>query len=197
MASERRYYVHAGAVGHADGGVLLAGRGGSGKSTTALACLDSDLVYASDDYCIVSNDVGPVVHSVYSTAKLKGHVDFERFPHLRERCSNLELVGDEKALLFLQDHYADRIVRGFPICAVLLPRVNHSPHARVTSATSAEAFRALAPSTLMQVPGAGPELLEALRRLLEAVPAFHLDLGPDPASLPPLIGEILASGVRA
>src|ERR1700759_2524752 len=50
--------VHGGAVGFEGGGVLLAGSGGSGKSNVALACLASDLLYASDDFCCVSRAGG-------------------------------------------------------------------------------------------------------------------------------------------
>ena len=39
-------FVHAGAVGLESGGVLLVGKGGSGKSTTALAALDAGMLYA-------------------------------------------------------------------------------------------------------------------------------------------------------
>src|SRR5262245_5027713 len=45
-----RVLVHAGAVGLAEGGVLLAGAGGAGKSNTALATLATELSYAGDDF---------------------------------------------------------------------------------------------------------------------------------------------------
>ena len=48
-----RQVLHAGAVGAAAGGALLVGKGGSGKSTTAAACLGTTLRYAGDDYCAV------------------------------------------------------------------------------------------------------------------------------------------------
>jgi hypothetical protein len=41
LAERALHCIHAAAVGLDSGGVLLAGRGGSGKSTTALACLQS------------------------------------------------------------------------------------------------------------------------------------------------------------
>jgi hypothetical protein len=73
--------VHAAAVGNASGGVLIGGKGGSGKSTTALCCLESDLFYAGDDYTLLGLDRGPVVHSLYNSAKLNSdHV--KRFPAL-------------------------------------------------------------------------------------------------------------------
>ena len=83
------FLVHSGAVGIAEGGVIFAGKSGSGKSTSALACLDDgDLLYAGDDYSLVSVTAGPVVHSLYSSAKLKGAADFERFAHLLPLVAN-------------------------------------------------------------------------------------------------------------
>ena len=73
-------FVHGGAVGLPTGGVLLAGKGGTGKSTTALACLEAGLLYASDDYCLIRTDTEPFVYSIYNTAKLRGDLDLERFP---------------------------------------------------------------------------------------------------------------------
>ena len=55
MRKQGVQFIHGGAVGTEAGGVLLAGRGGSGKSTSVLACLESGLKYASDDYCMVSS----------------------------------------------------------------------------------------------------------------------------------------------
>jgi hypothetical protein len=77
-----RQYVHAGAVGLPTGGVLIAGKGGSGKSTSCVACIDSALNYASDDYCLVSRKPQPYVYSLYNTVKLVGMDDFQRFPKL-------------------------------------------------------------------------------------------------------------------
>ncbi len=44
---------HAGAVGNSREGVLLVGKSGSGKSSTALACLNSTLKYAGDDHVLI------------------------------------------------------------------------------------------------------------------------------------------------
>ena len=63
--------VHAGAVGTDDGGVLLVGAGGSGKSTSALASLlDERLRYAGDDYVVVDARGTPDVYSLYCSGKV-------------------------------------------------------------------------------------------------------------------------------
>ena len=77
------FLAHSGAVGLPDGGVIFAGKSGSGKSTSALACLGHGaLLYAGDDYSLLSVTAEPRVHSLYCSAKLKGMPDFERFAHL-------------------------------------------------------------------------------------------------------------------
>ena len=63
-------FAHAAAVGTQAGGVLLAGEGGSGKSTTSLACLDAGMDFVSDDYCLIASEPVPWLHSVYCSAKM-------------------------------------------------------------------------------------------------------------------------------
>src|SRR4029077_17033287 len=48
------HQLHAGAVGTPEGGVLLVGKSGSGKSTSTLSTLGSELGYAGDDFVAVS-----------------------------------------------------------------------------------------------------------------------------------------------
>ncbi len=98
MEDRGRCLVHAAAVGRSDGGLLIVGRGGSGKSTTALSCLGHDLggagtrlSYLSDDYGIVEPSPGPGqparAHSLYSSAKLH-HDQVTRLPHLSTWVTN-------------------------------------------------------------------------------------------------------------
>jgi hypothetical protein len=187
-------FVHAGAVGTRDGGVLLAGRGGTGKSTTALACLQAGMLYASDDYCVVRADSEPRVHSVYGTAKLRGEVDLNRFPGLAPLVMNKTRLENDKALLFLHQHFPERVCRELPLKAILLPRVTDGKPARLRPARRAEALLALAPSTLFQLPGAGADALRRMAELVLAVPAYQLEVGSDLAAIPHVIQELLSYG---
>ena len=82
--------LHAGAVGTPEGGVLLVGKSGSGKSTSTLSTLQSDVLgYAGDDYLGVSVAPSPWVHSLYSSGKLMpNHV--ERLPFLLSALANTD-----------------------------------------------------------------------------------------------------------
>ena len=80
-ASTSGQLIHAGALGRPDGGVLLLGAGGAGKSTTTLASLGSALRIAGDDFNLVDTAEPVTVHSLYSGAKLADAAR-SRFPEL-------------------------------------------------------------------------------------------------------------------
>jgi hypothetical protein len=184
-------YVHAGAVGTPDGGVLLAGKGGSGKSSTALACVHSELVYVSDDYCLVTTEPKPYVYSLYNTAKLKGKADLERFPNLAALVKNIDRLSSEKAMLFLAEQFPEKIVQGFPIQAVLIPQVTGKPDTHLRPTTAGAALKALAPSTIFQLAGSGATALKMMSSLIKQVPCYVLELGTDMAQIPEVITRLL------
>jgi hypothetical protein len=194
MCRHQRHYVHAGAVGTPQRGVLLAGKGGSGKSTTALACIEAGLTYVSDDYCLVANEPAPHVYSLYNTAKLKGEADVQRFAHLAALLDNRERVGEEKAMIFLQKHFPQRMASGFPIKAVLLPKVTEGEATRLQPTTAMAALKALAPSTIFQLPGADQETFRAMAKLAQRVPCYTLELGSEVKKVPAVILRLLNNG---
>jgi hypothetical protein len=183
-------FVHAGAVGYSTGGVLLAGPGGSGKSTSTLACLDSDLLYAGDDYVVVSITEPARVHSVYQTAKLDpGNLD--RVPHLRPLVHNPDRLNSEKAVIFPGRRYPDRITRGFPIKALLVPRVTGRVDSRLVPSRAGIGLSALAPTTVFQLPGDSTRIFSKIAALVRKVPTFILEAGTDLAQIPAVIGRFL------
>lgn len=190
LLSQGLQLVHAAAVGNADGGVLIGGKGGSGKSTTALTCLESNLSYVGDDYTLLEVNRGPVVHSLYNSAKLNSdHV--QRFPALVPKIANPERLADEKALLFVNEHYAAKVANRLPVRAILLPRVTGLPETRFQRVSVAAALAALAPSTIFQLPRAGNEALKFLATFARNLPCFSLEVGTDLSTIPPAIEGIL------
>lgn len=183
--------VHAAAIGNSTGGVLIGGKGGSGKSTTALACLESNLSYVGDDYTLLELDSGPVVHSLYNSAKLNSdHV--QRFPALLPRIDNPTRLAEEKALLFVHEHYPLKVATRLPVRAILLPRVTGLAETRLKRVSVAKALAALAPSTIFQLPRAGNEAFKFLAAFARQLPCFSLEVGTDLFSIPPVIEGLLA-----
>jgi hypothetical protein len=192
MSAHGRQFVHAGAVGTAEGGVLLAGKGGSGKSSAVLACLNSPLKVVSDDYALVATVPEPYVYSLYNTAKLNGEADLERFPDLKPQIRNLERLGDEKLMLFLQEGYAEQLAVGFPIRAVMVPRATGKRETMLVPMTRGAALRALALTTLFQLSGSGQAAMGMMGALLRQVPCYELALGTDVAQIPQVLMQELS-----
>jgi hypothetical protein len=191
LLSQGLQLVHAAAVGNSSGGVLIGGKGGSGKSTTALCCLESNLLYAGDDYTLLALEPGPVVHSLYNSAKLNSdHV--QRFPSLLPKIANPERLADEKALLFVNEHYSAKVAARLPVRAILLPRVTGLPETTFKRVSVAMALAALAPSTIFQLPRAGNEALKFLAAFARGLPCFSLEVGTNLSTIPPAIERILA-----
>lgn len=191
LRDQRCVEVHGGAVGTpAGGGVLLGGKGGSGKSTAALATLGSDLRFAGDDYVAVTESRPTHVHSLYCSAKLDPP-DLDRFPHLRPLVSTAGRLPGEKTVLHI-DRLPGATVAGFPLRAILLPVVVGAHPPRIVPVGPAAALRALAPSTVLQLQPASQDGLAAMATLVRAVPAFRLELGPDVAAVPGVISRLLS-----
>ena len=184
--------IHAGAVGTASGGVLIAGKSGSGKSTTTLACLTPDLLYAGDDYVLADVAGEPYVHSLYSTAKLNSD-NCDRFPQIRPLVSNSDKLGEQKALIYVREHFPESVVRGFPLRAILLPRVTGLGNTRLVKAGAMDGFRAIAPTTLLHLTRATEQASRKISTLCRALPVYWLEAGTDLTQIPQVIGELLRS----
>ena len=177
MAKREYQYVHAGAIGTPEKGILLVGHGGTGKSTTALASLSSYLGYASDDYCLIGLLPTPYIYSLYNTAKLKGDDDLERFPKLKERFEKLR--PEEKAMIFLQEYYAEKIINKLPLKAIILPRITGKIETNWEKTNASIIFKELAPWTILQLPSSPATSLKLISEIVKVTDCYILNIGTD------------------
>ena len=188
--------THAGAVGTAQGGVLLAGKSGAGKSTTALICMEQGLDYVSEDYCLIENDPEPYVYSVYNSAKLEPNT-LDLFPKLRNKTDNPDRQPNEKAFLFHQQIFPQKLIRGFPLLAVLVLQIKQQTHTCLHSASIIDGLLALAPSTFFQLSHCQQPTLKMFKELLMMVPCYHLELGHDMQQVAAVIQGVIHSQLAA
>jgi len=188
---EQRVLCHAGAVGNADGAVLLAGKSGSGKSTTTLACHAAGMSFLGDDCVIVSDRPAPRVASVYNSAKLNGD-NLDRFPAWKPRVHNPRRPPSEKAVFFVHDWTPGSLVSDLPLRAILLPRIVGTVETKVRPASAVESLVALAPSSIRQTCGEGHATLQSLARVNAKVRSFVLELGTDLSRIPEVVTRVLA-----
>ncbi|HEX3744655.1 MAG TPA: hypothetical protein VHW09_12020 [Bryobacteraceae bacterium] len=194
------HMVHGAAVGTSEAAVLLVGKGGSGKSTTALACLHSGMRYAGDDYCVVAEDGdgGFDVHSLYCMAKLVAMSDLDRFPGLDRHVVNRTLESGDKVAVSLQAHTAGRLAEQLPLRALLAPEIAGDGHTALVACSAKEATLALAPSTMAQLPFSGPKDLWFLGAMTRRLPCYRMLLGRDLQQVSDRIAALLrAQGSKA
>lgn len=189
--------VHAGMVARDGFGVLLAGAGGAGKSTTALACTVAGLDFLGDDR-IGLEDTGNGFkgHGIYNSV-LVDQAQLARFPSLaRHATAPRHPTRERKPLVFLNDAYPHRLPPFARIQAVALPRVVGGARTALRPASAAAALRVMAPSSLILPLGPGPVGMRRMAALVRAVPCFWLDLGTDLEQIPASIDGVLDEVVR-
>ncbi len=183
--------AHAGAVGYANGGILLAGKSGAGKSTTTLSCLRGTLGYAGDDYILLGlGGETPWVYSLFGTAKVEA-ANLHRVPHLRDWVANPEHLNEQKALVYVNEHAPERMLPATPLRAIVLPRVIGSGPTRFTEAGPRAVAEAIAPTVLMHMVGFERETMSRIAQVARQLPCYWLELGADPARTAPLLEEFL------
>ena len=182
--------LHAGAVGTSEGGVLLAGRGGAGKSTTAIAAMLGGLSYAADDYCVIEAEPQPVAHSLYNSGKLSWS-GLHRFPQLRGTPAHGS--NGEKALFFLCALHPERLALRLPIRAVLLPDIHDGPDCVLEPLSRGVALRAVVSSTIAQIPGAESAVLNPTAALMRQLPCYRLRIGADMERIAACIADLVRS----
>jgi hypothetical protein len=185
--------LHAGLVGRGEEGILLGGPGGSGKTTTALSCLQAGMAYLSDDYVVVDSNPGgtPLCHSVYCSA----HVEpkhLQRFPGLLPHAIPGKLAREDKSLLLLSDLPGAILRSSVRLRAIVFPQVVDAPVTRYRPASRAQALLRLAPSSLglLPYPGALGDGFQALSALVDRVPVYWLDLGRDLEQIPRAVDQL-------
>jgi GT2 family glycosyltransferase len=176
MELNGKQLLHAAAVGNADGAVLIAGKGGAGKSTTALSAIVEGMIYAADDYLIVGLEPEPTVYSLYSTAKLNPD-QMEKFPELAPFVTNERFLGEQKAVMQLFPHFTHQIALSMRLRAVLTPRFGDGEETSFVPASPLLLQRAASFTTMSQLPYAGRQTNAFIHRMIERVPGFEIVLG--------------------
>jgi hypothetical protein len=180
-----RHLVHGAVVGDETAGVLLVGRGGSGKSSTAVQCLAAGMNFLGDDYVAIAADP-PRAYSLFSTAKL---APSQSWPAGRP----LTAPGpaDEKVVLALDGHAA-QLVRQLPLAAVATLRFGDGDESAIEAVDTPTLLHAATFTTLAQLPHAGAPLHRMVREVLAQVATARIRLGRNPESVVSAVRSVVA-----
>lgn len=185
--------IHAGSLGFGGRGVLLAGTGGSGKSGTVLAGLLHGLDSVGDDYVAITPDGGITAHRVFASLKQDpgGFARLGLAGRLTGEAAALNWQG--KHLFTFDDLRLPPQPDSLPIAALCLPKVSGAPRTWFEPVSAREAFLALAPSGVTQIPSARAETFRLCAALSRDLPAYRVALGTDPAEIAAAFAGFLES----
>jgi hypothetical protein len=189
------HLIHGAVVADGRSAVALVGASGSGKSSTAFACLRHSALECLGDDIFLARRIGRQwqAFSLYNACKLLPH-DVDRFS------KNLVPLDDSircdgKPTFYLYPTFADRLPRRRPLVAILLPRVAGTTATSFSPAKPADAWRALVPSTLILTSTSqhGAAWMTILSR---RVPAWWLNVGAHREEIPSRIAELITLAVQ-
>ena len=184
------YMFHAALMSWQGRGVLFVGASGSGKSTSALSCLQGGFDFVAEDLAVLEDSPsGFVGHSVYNSAWIDpGHLS--RFGDLGRSAHTGD--GEQlKSVLMLADLLPDRMCSSVPLTFMMLPRVRPDGHSAIRKIGKPEALKQLAPNCLMTASRIDKKGFESLVRLVKATRCYQLDLGHDLDRVPSLVSDVV------
>lgn len=186
-----RVLVHAAAVGWESRAALLAGRGGTGKSTTAMLAVQNGFSFLGDDYVVLDNAREPSVISAYNSVKFRWET-LERLPSAGIFSVN-NPDTDEKGYFYLHETHPDVLVETLPLKVVLLPAIEHQNKTTFVRLPSTRGLLNLAASSIFQMPGSGRPTLQNLANILRDTPVYQMSLGTDNAEITQALKYFLSS----
>jgi len=162
-------------------GLLLAGKGGSGKSTTALACLEAGMPFLGDDYSFVQLEPQPKACGIFVNARIFAN----SLPWLPVLSRVEGQPSDDKIAINIDSRRQPEMA----LKALILPRL--APGPSLEPATFEEALKAVALPTMAQLPGAGPETYTLLSKLCQSLPSYRLNLNRPAPEIAALLKEMV------
>lgn len=183
--------THAAVVANQHSAIILAGKSGSGKSTTTLSCIDSGLFCLSEDYCLIDMKTRAQVFSVYNSLKLEPGT-LTRFPQYARHAVNQARAPHEKALMFQHDIYPRQLCDARPIKAIVSLKLGKKTmlepcHPGINTL-------ALAASSILQLSASTQVTLTRFKTLCLEQDCYQLTLGGDMkdnvAQIKQLLGQI-------
>lgn len=187
--------VHAGTLGTDVGGVLIAGKGGSGKSGTVIGGLVNQLNSVGDDYVSTFCNGSVTAHRAFSTLKIDPS-GAARVGLAQQALAGKTLNWQNKFLLRLEDANPNIKKAPLPIVAILVPRITHAASTTFSPISSKEAFIALAPSGVTQMHSARTEMIAHCAKIVRLLPAFEMQLGTNAAEISSAIADFIEGQKR-
>ncbi|MDL2280820.1 hypothetical protein LJC10_03035 [Selenomonadales bacterium OttesenSCG-928-I06] len=173
--TEKSTLVHAAAVGINNKGVLIAAKGGKGKSTLAVSCMLDGFQYVADDYLILNKDDQLYASPIYSIITLSPAMQ-QKMPALSSKFL-YDNYNNTKHVLDIS-HYPT--TKKLPIKAVFFPNIVTTEVPTIEPANKGQAITQLIYSTISQMNEKNnPENIKKLISFLDGLEYYQINLSSD------------------
>ena len=161
-------------------GVLLAGPGGSGKSTLTAAAVRSGWQTVGDDFVLVDYSLPNIMaYSIYDIMKLTGMAQ-NLFSDEVKLAINPQRKDTEKALIPLSKAAGSNFVSDLQISQIAVVGLSDQPVSNIMPASKFDVIAALAPSTMKILRTGLQQTHSFCSQLARQLPAVKLTSGRDP-----------------
>jgi hypothetical protein len=176
--------VHASAIGDDDACVLVTGPSESGKSTTALACVQRGLRFAGDDVSIVALEPAPTTFASSAIAKVEAGSPLDP----EQLGGSIVSVSEHQTTVDL----GAEMLTSAAVRAVIAVARGTDRATTVRRLGAGACFRALAGHSVVEALAGDPRALTLLRELACRVPAYEVTLGRDLDGVAAAVCSVLA-----
>ncbi|KQT58463.1 hypothetical protein ASG52_21630 [Methylobacterium sp. Leaf456] len=184
--------LHAAAVAHGENGVLIAGRGGAGKTSLALACVEAGWRYVADDFLLLRGTPSLRAVNLYRSARIRA----DMFGHLqRTMAASFALSTDSGEVKGEVDlgRLSACTIGDAEIGAIVVPHRAGAARAGWSPMRRSVVLRELAATTLAMLPGDAQATYDAIARGIEGVPCYAFDPGPTLSDAPAALAALADS----
>lgn len=173
MREKNIQLAHSASIAYKESSLLLVGKGGSGKSTTVLSCLQEEFQTLGEDYLLLDTNQ---IYSIYQSAKWRPQTR-SLFPFYESHIVNPKEADQEKALVYYEDLFPKKMVHASSPQAIVSLQVGS--FALLQKATLSVSLQGLLLTTLMQLPHPDSKSAEILHGFAKELEHYRLHLGPN------------------
>jgi len=170
--------AHAATLGWQGRGLLIPGKGGTGKSSTTLAGLASGLCTAGDDYVAITGGAAPAAHLLYRIVK-QDRDGLARIPALSAIFAGRAPNWQKKIEFNPEEVFPDVFAENLNLAAVMLPRIAHAAKPSIAPVAPSMAMLSLMSTNLHQHIGELETGMAFFAEILRRLPCFRIDLAED------------------
>jgi hypothetical protein len=102
-------------------------------------------------------------------------------------------LGEREIQFFLHRICPEKICRNSPLRAIVSVKVTPNQATLLKPASASDSLIALAPSTILRLPGARDDSFHKMAKIVRKVPTYRLHAGPDLEQIPLLLNDLLNS----